>query len=179
MNIVATTLADVKLIEPNLFCDPRGSFSETFREDLFRQHVGDYRFVQDNQSTSEKNVLRGLHYQLVRPQGKLVRCIGGEIFDVAVDMRRSSATFGHWVGHILSAHNRLQMWIPPGFAHGFCVLTETADVVYKCTDYYHPQSEQTIIWNDPDIGISWPLDNPVLSAKDRSGSLLRDAVPFP
>lgn len=169
----ATRLAipDVVLLEPKVFGDERGFFYESFNEQLFLELTGaDVRFVQDNHSRSARNVLRGLHYQLPpKAQGKLVRVVVGEVFDVAVDIRRESPTFGKWVGEILSADNNRQLWIPPGFAHGFLVVSEVAEFLYKTTDYYAPEYERGIRWNDPDLAIAWPLSGkPVLSAKDEN-----------
>lgn len=179
----ATLLAipDVVLLEPKVFGDERGFFFESFNQAKFEAAVGrQASFVQDNHSRSVKNVLRGLHYQVRQPQGKLVRVVAGEVFDVAVDLRKSSPTFGQWVGEILSADNKKQLWIPEGFAHGFVVLSESAEFLYKTTDYYAPEHERCILWSDPSIGISWPVNGePMLSAKDRAGSLLRDADLFP
>jgi dTDP-4-dehydrorhamnose 3,5-epimerase len=174
---VPTSISDVFLIEPAVYGDDRGFFFESFNARRFAELTGaDVRFVQDNHSHSQKNVLRGLHYQIDQPQGKLVRVIAGEVFDVAVDIRKSSPTFGRWVGARLSAENRLQMWIPPGFAHGFVVISDTADFLYKTTDYWAQQHERCILWNDPDIGIEWPIAlAPVLSAKDMAGSRLHNA----
>jgi dTDP-4-dehydrorhamnose 3,5-epimerase len=170
----ATPLAipDVVLIEPKMFGDDRGFFFESFNQSKFEAAIGrQVAFVQDNHSRSVKNVLRGLHYQIRQPQGKLVRVVQGEVFDVAVDIRKSSPTFGQWVGEILSAENKRQMWVPEGFAHGFVVLSETAEFLYKTTDYYAPEHERCIAWNDPAIAIQWPLDGgaPALSAKDQQG----------
>ena len=167
MNISQTPLAGVLLLEPRVFDDPRGSFFEAFRHNLLEER-GVPPFVQDNQSVSVPGTLRGLHYQLDKPQGKLVRALSGEIFDVAVDIRKGSPTFGQWHGAFLSASNHRQLYVPPGFAHGFCVVGDApATVLYKCTDYYSGAADQRgIIWNDPDIGIKWPVDNPVLSDKD-------------
>lgn len=176
-----TLIPDVVLLEPRVFSDPRGAFFESFRVDTFERVVGPNHgtFVQDNQSRSVKHVLRGLHYQIHQPQGKLVRVLRGEIFDVAVDIRRASPTFGSWVSTILSEENNRQLWIPEGFAHGFLVLSDVADVLYKATDYYAPQHERTLLWNDPELNISWPLDGePIVSAKDAVGSLLKDAEVF-
>ena len=175
MIVTATAIPDVLLIEPKVFGDERGFFFESFNACAFAQATGlDLAFVQDNHSKSAKNVLRGLHYQLPpKAQGKLVRVVHGEVFDVAVDLRRSSKTFGQWVGQILSAQNKLQLWIPPGFAHGFYVVSEYADFLYKCTDFYHPASELCLAWNDPTVGIEWPLDGePILAAKDAAASSL-------
>lgn len=168
MNIVKTGLPGVLLIEPRVFGDARGFFVETLRAEWLAQAGLNTPFVQDNQSRSRKGVLRGLHYQLQQPQGKLVRCARGKVFDVAVDVRRGSPHFGQWTGHVLDDVTHRQMYIPPGFAHGFCVLSDEADFVYRCTNYYHPASEAGIAWNDPDVGIEWPtLDTPfALSDKD-------------
>lgn len=178
----ATPLAipDVVLIEPKVFGDERGFFFESFNQAQFEAAIGrQAAFVQDNHSRSAKNVLRGLHYQIQQPQGKLVRVAQGEVFDVAVDIRQSSPTFGQWVGEILSAENKRQMWVPEGFAHGFVVLSETAEFLYKTTDYYAPEHERCIVWNDPALAIPWPLDGaPALSAKDRQGKPLADAEHF-
>ncbi|KVN81201.1 dTDP-4-dehydrorhamnose 3,5-epimerase [Burkholderia ubonensis] len=175
--VKATALVDVKVIEPAVFGDARGFFFESFNRRAFAEVIGmDVDFVQDNHSRSAKGVLRGLHYQLQHPQGKLLRVTAGEVLDVAVDIRRSSPTFGHAVTVRLSAENKRQIWVPPGFAHGFLVLSEYADVLYKTTDYWHPECERQIAWNDPDIGIEWPLDAPPsLSDKDAAAPLLRDA----
>ncbi|WP_273403677.1 dTDP-4-dehydrorhamnose 3,5-epimerase [Actinobacillus porcinus] len=171
MKIIETKIPDVKLLEPQVFGDERGFFMETFRDEWFKQNVADRTFVQENHSKSVKGVLRGLHYQYQKPQGKLVRVVQGAVFDVAVDLRKDSPTFGQWVGEILSAENKRQLWIPEGFAHGFYVLTETAEFTYKCTDYYNPGDEYSLLWNDNTIGIEWPvLDISVnLSAKDKDG----------
>lgn len=178
----ATPLAipDVILLEPKVFGDDRGFFFESFNHRRFEEAVGKpVTFVQDNHSRSVKNVLRGLHYQIQQPQGKLVRVVQGEVFDVAVDLRRSSATFGKWMGAHLSAENKRQLWVPEGFAHGFVVLSETADFLYKTTDYYAPAHERCIAWNDPALGIKWPLTGgPSLSGKDQQGVLLIDAEVF-
>ncbi|MCP9469339.1 MAG: dTDP-4-dehydrorhamnose 3,5-epimerase [Nitrospira sp.] len=169
----ATPLAipDVVLLEPQVFGDDRGFFFESFNQARFEAAIGEpIAFVQDNHSRSVKGVLRGLHYQIRQPQGKLVRIVVGAVFDVAVDLRRSSPTFGRWVGEVLSAENKRQLWIPAGFAHGFLVLSEVAECLYKTTDYYAPQHERCLIWNDPTIGITWPLEGePMLSSKDRQG----------
>lgn len=177
MQIIQTEISDVLILEPRLFGDSRGFFYESFNQQVFRDKTGvDAQFVQDNHSRSVQNVLRGLHYQIQQPQGKLVRVIQGAIFDVAVDLRRQSSTFAEWVGWELSAGNRRQIWIPPGFAHGFLVLSETAEVLYKATDYYAPQHERCIRWDDPDLAIAWPLQTlPILSAKDEAGQTLRTA----
>ncbi len=181
MKILPTELPDVLLIEPKVFYDARGFFMETYHA----QHLADLglaaAFVQDNHSRSTRGTLRGLHYQIQHAQGKLLRVVNGEIFDVAVDLRRHSLTFGRWTGAILSAENKLQMWIPPGFAHGFYTLSETVDLIYKVTDYYAPEAERTIIWNDPHIRIAWPLvdgESPVLSAKDTQGKPFEQAEVF-
>lgn len=177
MKLIQTTLPGVLLLEPQVFGDERGFFVETFQESLLAHAGLDVRFVQDNQSRSRRGVLRGLHYQLQQPQGKLVRAARGRVFDVAVDVRLGSPHFGRWFGAILDDESHRQMYIPAGFAHGFVVLSEVADFVYKCTDYYHPQSEQGIRWDDPQIGIEWPaeiLDSLSLSAKDLQAPLLRD-----
>ncbi|MFA5516748.1 MAG: dTDP-4-dehydrorhamnose 3,5-epimerase [Desulfuromonadales bacterium] len=171
MKMMRTEIPDVLLFEPQVFGDSRGFFVETFRRSWLEEAGLSVRFVQDNQSRSRRGVLRGLHYQLEQPQGKLVRCARGRVFDVAVDVRRGSPTFGRWVGALLDDENHRQLYIPPGLAHGFVVLSDTADFLYKCTTYYHPQSEAGILWNDPDIGIEWPkdiLDAVVLSEKDRT-----------
>ncbi len=179
MNIIPTAIPEVKLLEPKVFGDERGFFMETFRDEWFRQYVCERTFVQENHSKSTHGVLRGLHYQTENTQGKLVRVVVGEVFDVAVDMRRSSPTFGQWVGEILSADNKRQLWVPEGFAHGFYVLSETAEFVYKCTDYYNPQAEHSLLWNDATVGIDWHLiGEPSLSAKDLAGKVLENAVCF-
>lgn len=167
-----TPLPGVLLIEPKVFGDARGFFLETFQEERYQQAGITLPFVQDNHSRSARGVLRGLHYQLHHPQGKLVRVAQGEIFDVALDIRQGSPTFGQWFGSVLNDTNHHQMYVPPGFAHGFCVLSEVADFLYKCTDYYHPEDEGGILWNDPGIGIDWPIAAPLLSAKDRSNPRL-------
>jgi dTDP-4-dehydrorhamnose 3,5-epimerase len=181
MRVVPTALPDVLVIEPQVFGDARGYFFESFNRRAFREATGlDLEFVQDNHSRSARGVLRGLHYQIKQPQGKLVRCIAGEVFDVAVDLRRSYPTFGKWAGVKLSAENKRVAWVPPGFGHGFLVLSEYAEFLYKTTDYYAPEHERSVAWNDPDIGIAWPLaGEPVLSAKDKVGARLRDAEVFP
>ncbi|MGB0663333.1 MAG: dTDP-4-dehydrorhamnose 3,5-epimerase [Pontibacterium sp.] len=165
-------IPDVVLLKPQVFGDDRGFFMETFRQCEFEKHCGNFQFVQDNHSKSSVGILRGLHFQLENPQGKLVRVIKGEVFDVAVDMRRSSPTFGKWVGATLSAENKNMLWIPPGFAHGFYVTQPDTEFTYKCTDYYAPGDEYSLLWNDKSIGIEWPLidgDKPVLSDKDAQG----------
>ena len=172
MKVTACAIADVLLIEPRVFGDDRGFFFESFNQRAWREATGlDAVFVQDNHSKSARNVLRGLHYQIRQPQGKLVRVVAGEVFDVAVDLRRSSPTFGRWVGEILSADNKRQLWLPPGMAHGFVVLSTTAEFLYKATDYWVPEHERCVVWNDPTLAIDWPaLDGPpVLSGKDACG----------
>lgn len=182
MKILTTAIPDVLILQPKVFGDERGYFFESFNERRFMEAIGAReapRFVQDNHSKSARNVLRGLHYQIRQPQGKLVRVTAGEVFDVAVDIRRDSPTFGKWVGATLSAENKLQMWMPAGFAHGFVVLSESAEFLYKTTDYWAPEHERCIAWDDPAIGVEWPIDAaPVLSEKDRSGKLLADAEVF-
>ena len=172
MKFIETNIPDVKIIEPQVFGDERGFFMETFRADEFAKATGAKPFLQDNHSKSVQGILRGLHYQQEQTQGKLVRVVSGSVFDVAVDMREASPTFGQWVGVELSAENKRQLWVPEGFAHGFYVMTESAEFVYKCTDYYHPQSEVSLAWDDPTVGIEWPLvggSAPSLSAKDKAG----------
>lgn len=181
MNIIDTRIPDVKIIEPKVFGDERGFFFESFNQQQFEAAIGRMvNFVQDNHSKSSKGVLRGLHYQLPpNAQGKLVRCVVGEVFDVAIDIRKSSSTFGQWVGVNLSAENRRQFWIPEGFAHGFYVISETAEFVYKCSDFYNPAAERTLLWNDPQIAIEWPIDGePLLSEKDKQGLLFADVSKF-
>ena len=179
MEFVPTTIPDVLLVKPNIFEDPRGFFLETYRENRFAEAGITQKFVQENHSASERGVLRGLHYQIRQPQGKLVRVIAGEIFDVAVDIRRSSPTFGQWVSIVLSAENKFQMWIPAGFAHGFYVLSECAEVTYKVTDYYAPEWDRSLLWNDPQIGIAWPLAAaPILSSKDINAKKMSEAELF-
>ncbi|MFN7085197.1 MAG: dTDP-4-dehydrorhamnose 3,5-epimerase [Burkholderiales bacterium] len=181
MNISRAAIPDVLLIEPTVFGDERGFFYESYNEREFATKTGiRAHFVQDNHSRSAKNVLRGLHYQIRQPQGKLVRVIAGEVYDVAVDIRRSSPTFGQWTGHLLSAKNRRMLWVPEGFAHGFVVTSDYAEFLYKTTDYWAPEFERCIIWNDPQLDIAWPLQGePVLSAKDRRGVPLSEAEVFP
>jgi len=181
MNIISTTIPDVMILEPRVFGDDRGFFFESFNERTWQELTGlDVRFVQHNHSRSAGNVLRGLHYQIQQPQGKLVRVIAGEVFDVAVDIRRSSPSFGQWFGALLSSENKRQMWVPAGFAHGFCVTSEMAEFLYLTTDYWAPQYERCIAWNDPDLAISWPLTaEPVISAKDQTGTSFKDADLFP
>ncbi|WP_036478304.1 dTDP-4-dehydrorhamnose 3,5-epimerase [Myxosarcina sp. GI1] len=180
MKIVKTNIPDVLIIEPKVFGDDRGFFFESFNQQAFEEQTGvKTQFVQDNHSRSAKNVLRGLHYQIQQTQGKLVRAIVGEIFDVAVDIRKSSPTFGQWTGCLLSAENKRQIWVPEGFAHGFVVLSDTAECLYKTTDYYAPQHERSILWNDPEIGIDWQInEKPLLSAKDEAAKPLSEAEVF-
>ena len=176
-----TAIPDVVLCVPKVFGDERGFFMETFRADEFERECAPVRFVQDNHSRSTRGILRGLHYQNPQPQGKLVRVTEGEVFDVAVDLRKDSPTFGKWVGELLSAENKHMLWVPPGFAHGFYVTSPTAEFVYKCTDYYAPENEETLAWDDPAVGVEWPLVNgepPRLSAKDAAGVSLADARSF-
>ena len=175
MKISHTNLRDCVIIEPQIFADERGFFLETFHTNRYQQEAGiDLRFVQDNHSRSTKGVLRGLHFQKTKPQGKLVRVVHGEVYDVAVDMRKGSATYGQWESFVLSGDNKKQVWVPPGFAHGFVVLSASADFEYKCTDYYDPSDEDSILWNDPDLNIPWPIAHPVLSTKDASANRLVD-----
>ncbi|MFB2762836.1 dTDP-4-dehydrorhamnose 3,5-epimerase [Marinobacter shengliensis] len=179
MKIIETKIPAVKLIEPKVFGDERGFFMETWNEKAFRDAGIDATFVQDNHSRSVKNTLRGLHYQIKQPQGKLVRVTRGEVFDVAVDLRTNSPTFGHWVGEYLSEENNRMLWVPPGFAHGFLVTSETADFHYKCTDFYAPEHERAIHWNDPNLSINWGTSNPeklLLSDKDKYAPSLDQAV---
>jgi dTDP-4-dehydrorhamnose 3,5-epimerase len=181
MNIVRSTIPEVLILEPKVFGDDRGFFFESFNERTFAEKTGvSARFVQDNHSRSVRNVLRGLHYQIRQPQGKLIRVTAGEIFDVAVDIRRSSPTFGKWTATTLSAGNKKMVWVPPGFAHGFLVTGDYAEVQYKTTDYYAPQHERCIAWNDHDLDILWPIrDDPLLSRKDRAGVAFKAAELFP
>lgn len=181
MLIVNTEIPEVIKITPDVFRDERGFFLESFNQQKFIDKIGiTAKFVQDNHSQSQHNVLRGLHYQIIQPQGKLVRVVVGKVFDVAVDIRKSSPTFGQWVGYELSAENLEQIWIPPGFAHGFLVLSDVAEVIYKATDYYCPQGERTLLWNDPCIGVHWPLSvPPILSSKDQVGRTLQEVELFP
>lgn len=180
MQVRPTSIPDVLIVEPTVFGDERGFFYESFNERKFRELIGvDVNFVQDNHSKSTRNVLRGLHYQVKQPQGKLVRVVAGEVFDVAVDIRASSPTFGKSVGVTLSAENKRQLWVPEGFAHGFVVVSESAEFLYKTTDYWAPEFERCILWSDPALHIEWPLDGaPSLSAKDQAGVLLSDAEVF-
>jgi len=180
MKVTSCAIPDVLLIEPRVFGDVRGFFYESFNQRAFHAATGvNLKFVQDNHSKSARGVLRGLHYQLHQPQGKLVRVVAGEVFDVAVDIRRDSPTFGQWVGEVLSGDNKRQLWIPPGLAHGFVVLSDTAEFLYKTTDYYTPEHERCIAWNDPTLAIEWPALNgpPQLSAKDAAGMAFLDARP--
>ena len=175
MKISHSKLKGCVIIEPRVFGDDRGFFLETFQAARYKQEAGiDLPFVQDNHSRSARGVLRGLHFQKTKPQGKLVRVVRGEVYDVAVDIRKGSATFGEWEGVILSEENKKQFWVPTGFAHGFVVLSDTADFEYKCTDYYDPSDEGSILWSDPDLNIPWPITNPVLSTKDESAKRLVD-----
>lgn len=178
--VTETGLPGVLILQPRVFGDERGFFMESFNQRDFAAATGlDVPFVQDNHSKSGRGVLRGLHYQIRHPQGKLVRVVSGEVFDVAVDMRRSSATFGRWEGLLLSAANQRQLWIPPGFAHGFVVTSESAEFLYKTTDYYHPEHERSLLWNDPQVGVDWPIDfAPQLAAKDAAGSAFAAAETF-
>lgn len=179
MKRIDTTIADIFLIEPRVFGDARGFFYESWNQEALAAIGLDVTFVQDNHSKSQQHVLRGLHYQIQHPQGKLVRVIVGEVYDVAVDLRRSSPTFGQWVGFYLSADNKRMAWVPPGFAHGFYVTSEEAEFLYKTTDYYFPEHERNLLWNDPTINIAWPLSGePKLSAKDAAGQLLADCDVF-
>ncbi|PLY08277.1 MAG: dTDP-4-dehydrorhamnose 3,5-epimerase [Desulfuromonas sp.] len=177
MKVIATEIPEVLIIEPKVFGDDRGFFLESFNQKMWEEMTGlQTQFVQDNHSRSTKGVLRGLHYQLEQAQGKLVRCVAGEVFDVAVDVRRNSKTFGKWVGIHLSAENKRQFWVPEGFAHGFQVLSESADFLYKATNYYAPEHERCIRWNDSDLAIDWPLmDSPILSGKDAEAPLFSNA----
>lgn len=180
MEYIPLAIPDVVLIKPKVFGDERGFFMETFRQSEFEQHCGYYQFVQDNHSKSGHGVLRGLHYQLKRPQGKLVRVTRGEVFDVAVDMRKSSPTYGKWVGQLLNDTNKHQLWVPPGFAHGFLVTGPEAEFVYKCTDYYDPYDESGVNCSDPDLSVCWPDvgDSPTVSAKDAQAPFLQQARAF-
>jgi dTDP-4-dehydrorhamnose 3,5-epimerase len=181
MQVVATAIPDVLVLEPRVFGDQRGFFYESWNRKAFAEFGLELDFVQDNHSKSARGILRGLHYQTVQPQGKLVRVVAGEVFDVAVDLRRASPTFGKWIGVTLSGDNKRMLWVPPGFAHGFYVTGDSAEFLYKCTDFYSPQHEVSLRWDDPDIGIDWPLVNgmaPVLSAKDAQGLRLSEAPKF-
>jgi|TARA_B110000908_G_scaffold8787_2_gene10874 dTDP-4-dehydrorhamnose 3,5-epimerase len=177
MNVVETELVDCFIIEPDVYGDDRGFFLETFHADRYAELVGiKTPFVQDNHSRSSKDVLRGLHFQKTKPQGKLVRVVHGEVYDVCVDIRKNSDTFGMWVGVTLSEKNKKQMWVPPGFAHGFVVLSEIADFEYKCTDFYNPSDEGSILWNDPSLNINWPISEPIISQKDSQAKLFSDLI---
>lgn len=180
MKVTPAAIPDVLVVEPRVFGDDRGFFYESFNARKFKDLTGfEPKFVQDNHSRSVKNVLRGLHYQIRQPQGKLIRVVTGEVFDVAADIRKDSPTFGKWVGQTLSAENRKQIWIPVGFAHGFLVLSEYAEVLYKTTDYWAPEHERCIVWNDPDLAVRWPIEEaPILSAKDANGALFARADMF-
>ena len=176
MNIIDTSITDVKIIEPKVFGDERGFFLETFHQDRYQEALGTkILFVQDNHSRSSKDILRGLHFQRTKPQGKLVRVVSGSVFDVAVDIRPGSPTFGQHETAVLSAENKRQLWVPPGFAHGFLVLSDFADFEYKCTDYYDPSDEGCIRWDDPQLNINWPIENPILSTKDQYGLSLSES----
>ncbi|CCK76147.1 MAG: dTDP-4-dehydrorhamnose 3,5-epimerase [Oleispira antarctica] len=181
MKVVNTSIPEVKIIETQVFGDERGFFMETFRASIMDELTGGKPFVQDNHSKSAQGILRGLHYQMQQTQGKLVRVVQGAVFDVAVDMRKDSATFGQWVGEVLSAENKKQLWVPEGFAHGFYVMTESAEFVYKCTDYYAPEFDRSLKWNDPAVGIDWPLvdgKQPLVSEKDENGKSFAEADTF-
>jgi dTDP-4-dehydrorhamnose 3,5-epimerase len=179
MIVTSTAIPEVKLVEPKVFGDSRGFFFESWNRRVLAAAGLDVDFVQDNHSRSRRGVLRGLHYQVERPQGKLVRVVAGEVFDVAVDLRRSSPTFGRWVGAMLSADNRRMFWVPPGFAHGFIVVSDSADFLYKTTDYWFPEHERTLLWNDPAVGIVWPFDGaPTLAPKDAAGTPLASAPTY-
>lgn len=181
MKVINTAIPDVKIIEPKVFGDSRGFFLETFRDDWFAENCADVKFVQDNHSKSSHGILRGLHYQLEKTQGKLVRVTQGSVFDVAVDMRQHSPSFGSWVGVELSEENKRQLWVPAGFAHGFYVTSDSAEFLYKCTDYYHPESEVSLAYNDTALDIKWPIaegSQPSLSAKDSQGLSFADAPKF-
>ena len=182
MKVIPTAIPDVRIIEPQVFGDHRGYFIETWNSRRFAEHGIDAPFVQDNFSFSKRGTLRGLHYQLKNTQGKLMRVVQGEIFDVCVDIRRSSSTFGQWVGVTLTSENKRSLWVPPGFAHGFLVLSETAAFEYKCTDFYAKEHERTLLWNDPALGIEWPIPEgfePLIADKDRDGDVLLKADVFP
>jgi len=174
MQVSDTRIHGVKIVQPKVFGDARGFFLETFEKKRYQEALDiDFDFVQDNHSRSAKGVLRGLHFQKINPQGKLVCVVRGEVFDVVVDIREDSPTYGAWEGVVLSEENKTQFWIPPGLAHGFVVLSDLADFEYKCTDYYNPVHEGCLLWNDPDVGIEWPLDNPLLSEKDKQGNFFK------
>ncbi|OCG18732.1 MULTISPECIES: dTDP-4-dehydrorhamnose 3,5-epimerase [unclassified Gilliamella] len=175
MEVIQTEIPDVKIVQPKVLGDERGFFLETFEQKRYQKMLDiELNFVQDNHSRSQKGVLRGLHFQKENPQGKLVRVVRGKVFDVAVDIRKNSPTYGKWVSVILSEDNKTQLWIPPGLAHGFLVMSDIADFEYKCTNYYDPSSEECLLWNDPTININWPISNPILSAKDKLGKTLRE-----
>ncbi len=176
MKVTPTAIPDILLIQPKVFGDSRGWFQEAFQANRYREAGIDADFVQDNVSFSQKGVLRGLHFQEPKPQGKLVYVIQGEVFDVAVDIRKDSPTFGRWVGEYLSSENHHQLWVPPGFAHGFCVTSDTALFAYKCSAYYNPKTEQCIRWDDPDLKVDWPIDNPAVSEKDRAGVAFKELL---
>ena len=179
MKVIRTEIPEVLILEPKVFEDARGFFLESYNRRSFKDMTGiDVDFVQDNHSRSAKNVLRGLHYQIERPQGKLIRVTFGEVWDVAVDLRKSSKTFGRWVGFCLKSGSKQIAWIPPGFGHGFVVISEAADVQYKTTDYYSPQHERVLLWNDPEVGIKWPVASPILNERDQRGTPLRQAEAF-
>jgi dTDP-4-dehydrorhamnose 3,5-epimerase len=179
MKVICTEIPDVLILEPKVFEDPRGFFLESYSRKTFKEATGvDVEFVQDNHSHSKKHILRGLHYQIGRPQGKLIRVTLGELWDVAVDLRKSSGTFGKWVGFSLTGNSKQMAWIPPGFAHGFVVISEVADAQYKTTDYYSPKDERVLLWNDPEVGIRWPVASPVLNERDQRGTPLRQAEVF-
>ena len=181
MKIIVSDIPDILVFEPTVYSDGRGYFMETWRQSVFDAQGIGAGFVQDNQSNSNRGTLRGLHYQLNRPQGKLARVVSGEVFDVAVDLRKSSAYFGRWIGILLSAENKKQLWIPPGFAHGFYVMSESAELLYKCTDYYDPEDDRSLLWNDETVGIDWPLldSRPMLSDKDKNAPRLLEATVYP
>ena len=181
MKIIVSNIPDILVFEPTVYSDGRGYFMETWRQSVFDAQGIDAGFVQDNQSNSNRGTLRGLHYQLNRPQGKLARVVSGEVFDVAVDLRKSSAYFGRWIGILLSAENKKQLWIPPGFAHGFYVMSDSAELLYKCTDYYDPEDDHSLLWNDETVGIDWPLldSKPLLSDKDKNAPRLLEATVYP
>lgn len=174
LSLIDTKLNNCKIIEPKVYADKRGFFLETYQKRNYSKLIDGLEFKQDNHSHSFKNVLRGLHFQLKNPQGKLVRVINGAVLDVVVDLRKDSSTFSQWDGIILSEDNNRQLWVPPGFAHGFLVLSDEVDFVYKCTDYYDPNDEECILWNDPYLNIEWPIKNPILSEKDKKGNLFQD-----
>jgi len=178
MNFITTSLPGILLIEPKVFGDERGFFMESYRRDVF-EGKGIPPLLQDNHSRSVRGTLRGLHFQHPHGQGKLIRVTHGAVYDVLVDVRRGSPTFGKWEGHELSADNKRQLWVPPGFAHGFCVLSDDADFLYKCSDYYHPKHEHTLLWNDPEVGVQWPVSEPILSSKDTIGKPLSELRDLP